>query len=141
MVKIDEKTDDHFELEANRKKYLFKTTYRAQLMCQLFECIDKESIIRTSEHSKLFTHSGPFNAQRVRKNNTCIDCKLCLYSYGLIELDPHLQLFQEYKWVNINRIGTDESAKALFFESSGRTKIFYFAELDLMINGIQEQVW
>jgi hypothetical protein len=46
------------------------------------------------------------------------------------------QLLQEYKWVNLTRVGTDERNRAFFFEYSGRTKIFFFAHLDKMVSGI-----
>lgn len=125
-VSVDEKNCDNINLEIG-KIYTYRTSHRAQLLCQLFECISKAVPDKYKPH-------GPYSAQRLRKNCTRVDCRLVIYPYGIIEEDVSGRLLQEYKFVNFTRIGTDSRNNAFFFQISGRTKIFYVQELDPLMN-------
>lgn len=66
LLNIDEKSTDQFELEtANKNKYIFKTAHRSHLLCQLYECIEKDSL--DSPVKSLLKSEGLFEAQRVLK--------------------------------------------------------------------------
>lgn len=62
---------------------------------------------------------------RLRKNQHRVECKLAVASFGIIELSENGKVLQEYRWVNIKKIGSDEREQAIFFDYSGRIKIFY----------------
>lgn len=134
-IGIDEKHPDQFnlELEGDRTVYKYKTAHRPQLLCQLFECINKKIPSK-------FKKAGPFTAQRVRKNGSRVDCKLIFVSYGIVEVDIANRIVQEYKWVNFSRFGSDEKVNGLFFEATRRTKIFYISDINLVIENMKYQL-
>jgi hypothetical protein len=126
-VTLDDKNPEQFSFEFDRTVFTFKTTYRAHLLCQLYECICKKA------PNKLKV-TGPFECERLRKNGTHVDCKLSLTYFGIIEFDPFGNIVQEYKWINISRCGMDESSNGFFFEYSGRTKIFLSNNVVMIVN-------
>jgi hypothetical protein len=63
------------------------------------------------------------------------------YPYGICEVDAAAgKTMQEYHFVNISRFGTDENAKAVFFEASGRIKIYIVNDLDQLVSGTKLQL-
>lgn len=127
----DEKVEDQFVMEVERSSYVYKTAHRAQLLNQLFECITRKLPTK-------FKSYGPFHARRLRKNGSCVDCLLSALSYGIVEADNvSRKTLQEYMYVNISKVGLDESARAIFFEASGRIKIFYLDEYDAFTAGVK----
>ena len=114
----DQSDSEQFNMEIDKTTYVYKTTFRSNLLCQFYECIAKR-------HPKKFKCAGPFNTQRLRKNGSRVDNCLVVAPYGIIETDPAGRTLMEYSYVNMSRIGTDEAARALFFSISGRTKIFF----------------
>lgn len=133
-LSTDEKNADQFIIEAEKTTYVYKTAHRAQLLCQLFECISKKV------PEKLFKTAGPIRAQRLRKNGSRVDCVIYIAPYGLIEMDHSSQVLQEYKWVNVSRLGTDDAVRGFFFHASGRTKIFFVEDVEKMINASKYQL-
>jgi DnaJ family protein C protein 13 len=129
----DEKVEDQFTLEVDKTTYVFKTPFRSQILCQLFECIQKK-------HPTKFKSMGPFVAHRLRKNGSRVDCRIIASTYGLVETDPTGRILQEYKYVNIHGYGVDEKERAIFFEASGRTKVFYVDDLHVLATGFKGQV-
>jgi hypothetical protein len=129
----DEKNADQFILEVEKTLYNYKTAYRAQLLCQLFECITKKI-------PNKFKIIGPFVAGRLRKNGSRVDCKLSASSYGIVETDVSGRTLQEYLFVNISKIGADEKLRAFFFRASGRAKVFFLDDIDALMNGCKFQV-
>jgi DnaJ family protein C protein 13 len=82
-----------------------------------------------------------YNAKRLRKNNTRIDCKLQASPYGIVEMDPISdKILQEYRYVNIAKVGFDDSAKVLFFQVSNRIKIFSIDDLSRILGSIKEYI-
>lgn len=67
---------------------------------------------------------GPYNSQRIRKNGIRIDCKLSILPYGIVEFDGNGYTLQEYTWVNLSKINSDEKEQGIIFEYSGRMKVF-----------------
>lgn len=119
MLKLgpDEKPDlFNFEVE-KQGKFTFKTSHRDQLLCQFFECCTKAT--------GKFKNFGPYRSLRLRKSQHRVECKLAVASFGIIELSESGKVLQEYRWVNIKKIGSDERDQAIFFDYSGRIKIFY----------------
>ncbi|KAJ1420992.1 hypothetical protein B484DRAFT_399676 [Ochromonadaceae sp. CCMP2298] len=135
IVKLDtdEKHEDQFSLEVNKTVFLFKTAHRAQLLCQLFECIAKCV-------PEKFKTAGPIRAQRLRKNGARVDCQLAVAPYGLIEIDSANQVLQEYKWVNVSRVGSDENKMGFFFEATGRIKIFFVEDVEKIVTASKFQL-
>ena len=135
IVKLctDEKNADQFVLEADKTTYVYKTAHRAQLLCQLFECISKKV-------PNKFKTTGPVRAQRLRKNGARVDCLISVAPYGLIEMDEAQQILQEYRWVNVTRIGTDDAIRGFFFQATGRTKIFFVEDVDRLITASKVQL-
>jgi hypothetical protein len=135
IVKLatDEKNADQFVLEADRTTYVYKTAHRAQLLCQLFECISKKVPDK-------FKTVGPVRAQRLRKNGARVDCLLSVAPYGILESDSLNQLVQEYRWVNVTRLGTDDAIRGFFFQASGRTKIYYVEDVERIITASKIQL-
>lgn len=119
----EEKNKDQFILEYGNTKFLYQTTFRAQLLCQLFECISRVVPSKFKSH-------GPYIAQRLRKDGSRIDCKLTINSFAILEFDLGDRVLQEYKWTDISKVGIDELKCGLYFEASGRLKIFYCEEFD-----------
>jgi hypothetical protein len=77
----------------------------------------------------------------MRKNDCRKDCKLTVASYGLVEKDVRTDIIlQEYHYINITKIGTDNNARALFFEYSGRVKVFYVPEAEKISSDIKLQL-
>ena len=70
-----------------------------------------------------------------------MDCLISIAPYGIIEYDSNQHILQEYKWVNITRIGTDDTVKAFFFQSTERTKIFFVENLEILINACKQQLY
>lgn len=129
----DEKLPDQFSLEFEKTTFVYQTSHRPQLLCQLYECIYKSSKLKKSV--------GPLAAQRVRKNGSRIDCKIAATPYGILELDVAERLLQEYRWVNIKKFGLDEkSFNSLVFEHSGRIKIFILHDLQNFISGCKSML-
>ena len=123
----DDKHDDQLDIwMEDRSQFTFQTAFRGQLLCQFFECI-------TKQFPNKFPAQGPFNGQRLKKNGTRVENTLLVASYGIIEQDSSGKVLKEYHFVNITRVGSDEQAKAFFFESSGRIKIFFCSELTKLI--------
>lgn len=135
IVKLstDEKNPDQFIMEADKTTFIFKTSHRAQLLCQLFECISKKVPDK-------FKTTGPVRAQRLRKNGSRVDCMLYMAPYGLLEMDATNQVLQEYKWVNVTRMGTDDNVRGFFFQSTGRTKIFFVEDVEKIISASKFQL-
>jgi hypothetical protein len=129
----DDKVADQFLLEVDKTVYNYKTAYRGQLLCQLFECIAKRI-------PNKFKTIGPYLGSRLRKNGARVDCKISAAPFGIVETDLSGRTLQEYYFVNINKIGADERQRAFFFRSSGRAKVFFVDDLDALINGCKYQV-
>eukprot|EP00602_Paraphysomonas_sp_CaronLab_P011509 CAMPEP_0185040382 /NCGR_PEP_ID=MMETSP1103-20130426/38364_1 /TAXON_ID=36769 /ORGANISM="Paraphysomonas bandaiensis, Strain Caron Lab Isolate" /LENGTH=2494 /DNA_ID=CAMNT_0027579655 /DNA_START=336 /DNA_END=7820 /DNA_ORIENTATION=+ len=68
------------------------------------------------------------------------ECKLAVASFGIVELSENGNILQEYRWVNFKKIGSDEKDQAVFFEYSGRIKIFYVADLSMFLSGCTTQL-
>lgn len=129
-----EATENQFSIECDKTIYTYKTPYRGHLLCQLFQCIAQ----RIPEK---FRSLGNYNAQRMRKNDCRKDCKLTVASYGIVEKDVRTDIIlQEYHYINITKIGTDNNARALFFEYSGRVKVFYLPEADKISSDVKLQL-
>jgi hypothetical protein len=116
----DETTEDQFTLTAAGESFLFKTSYRTQLLCQFIEC----ATTYCPQLSHLFSSFGPFESQRIRKSRVKIDCRLSIAPYGVVELDKSGKVLQKYLFVNITGFGIDEKTKMFFFIHSERAKIF-----------------
>ena len=112
---------------------MYQTTYRAQLLCHLFECISR--IIPTK-----FKSFGPYLAVRLHKDDSRTEVKLSLASFAIVEFDMSDRVIQEYKWTNISKICIDNTASALYFVASGRIKIFYSRQTDLFLSACQQQI-
>lgn len=133
-LSVDEKTKDQIKVEFNKTKFVYQTAHRAHLLCQLFECVSK------SVPNK-YKIAGPYRAQRVRKNGSRVDCRISVAPYGIIEADSAGRLLQEYFWVNMPSIGTDERNQGFFFEYSGRMKLFVIdGELNQVIVASKAQL-
>ena len=129
----DEKEKEQFNFEVEKLgKFAFKTTHRAYLLNTLFECCTKA----TTKY-KTF---GPYRAQRLRKSGQRSESKLAAAPFGIIELDANGKILQEYKWTNMTKFGCDEKEAAVFFEYSGRIKIFLLPDYDLFVNGTKTQL-
>jgi hypothetical protein len=128
----DEKPDTfHFEVD-KQGKFTFKTTHRDQLLCQFFECCTK--------CTGKFKNFGPYRSQRLRKNQFRVECKLAVASFGIVELAETGKILQEYRWVNFKKIGSDEREQAVFFDYSGRIKIFYVPDLSAFLGSCNTQL-
>ena len=112
--------------------YRFKTAHRSLLLCNMYEGISKNC-------NKMKTY-GPYNALRLRKNGSKIDTQLDVASYGLVEKDNSGRVLQEYLWVNFSAMGSDEINRGLFFDYSGRTKIFYVEQVEALVKSCKDQV-
>ena len=132
-VAIDEKNPDQICLDFDKKQFVYKTAHRGQLMCQLLECITK----KVPRKLQVF---GPFDGQRLRKNGTYAECRLLVSAYGIVEQDPVENVLQEYSWVNFKNFGSDEKDRTLYFEYSGRTKIFMTSSLDRVVSACKSQL-
>lgn len=133
-IEPEDKVDkDQFVFEVEKQgKFNFRCTHRAHLMCQLFECC-----IKCTGKSKTY---GPYRAQRLRKNGVRLDVKLAVASFGIIELDSTGKVTQEYHWVNISKLGSDDRDRGFFFAFSGRIKIYFVEELDQAWSGCKMQL-
>lgn len=129
----DEKVEDQLSFEVEKTSYVFKTTFRPQLMCELVECITRKLPTK-------FRSMGPFNSQRMRKSGARIECRVLTAPYGIVETDISGRVLQEYRYINISKIGTDERSRALFFKASGRAKIFFCEDLESVITGCKYQL-
>ena len=118
----DDKDDTQFTLEIDGNQYVYKTTFRGQLLCQFFECISKR-------HRNKFGASKTYNCQRLRKNGSRVDNTLSIATYGIIESDVNGKVLREYHYQNIRTVGSDEQSRGLFFEASGRIKVFFTGDL------------
>ena len=133
-VAPDEREKDQFVVDFEKTTFIYKTTYRTQLLCQLLECITRKA-------PNKFKAYGPFNAQRLRKNGSRVECKLTALSFGIAEIDAlQGKTMQEYHYVNISRVGIDENSKCIFFEASGRIKIFTVNDIDQVATGLRIQM-
>lgn len=129
----DDKVDDQFNVEVDKTTYVYKTAHRSQLLCQLLECI----VRRLPTKLKAM---GPFNAQRIRKNGARVDCRLVAAPHGVVEMDIAGRILQEYRYVDIKKVGTDERSRAFFFKVSGRAKLFFLSEIESLCAGISHQI-
>lgn len=129
----DEKVEDHLTFEVDKTSYVFKTAFRAQLLCQLVECI-------TRKVPERFKSMGPYNSQRMRKNGSRIECRLSDAPYGIVESDASGRVIQEYHFINISKISTDERSRAFCCKASGRDKVFFVEDLDSLITGCKYQL-
>ena len=127
----DPKADDQFVLDCNGTQFVFKTAFRSQLLCQFWECI-------TKRHPNKFHATGPYDSARVRKNGSRVDCRLFVHTWGIVETDLSGATLKEYHFVNINRLGIDESSRGFFFENSGRIKIFLVNDLQSIMTACQK---
>jgi len=125
-ITIDDKTTDQVKIEFESKLYVYKTEFRAQLLCQLLECLAKYAPIK-------YPTPSPIRAQRLSKNGSTSDCKLAIAPYGIIEINEHNQIVQEYKWVNMSKFGSDPISMSFFFEVTHRVKMFYVEDLDRIL--------
>ena len=130
---IDDSAQNQFVLEYGPTKFTYQTAFRSHLLCQLFECISK---IKPDQ----FKSFGPFLADRLHKDNSRTECRLTIASFGIVESYTDDHIIQEYKWINIKKLGVDQSAHALFFVASGRIKIFYSNDLDAILQASRDQV-
>lgn len=129
----DEKVSDQLNFEVEKLgKFAFKCSHRSDLLCQLLECCAKN----TGKYTKF----GPFRCQRLRKTSLRVDGLLEVAPYGIVEYDTSNRVIQEYKWINISKLGTDENVRACFFEHSGRIKVFFLSETDSFIHGAKTQI-
>ena len=74
----DPSDGEQFNMEIDKTKYVYKTTFRSHLLCQFYECIAKR-------HPNKFKCAGPFNTQRLRKNGSRVDNCLVVAPYGIRE--------------------------------------------------------
>eukprot|EP01041_Mallomonas_annulata_P012824 gene12824-27043_t len=133
QIVTDEKVADQFTMVVDKQgSFMYKTSHRSQLLCQLFECCTKAT-------SK-FRSYGPFRVIRLRKSGIQADAMLTAAPYAIVELDLSCRILQEYRYVNITKVGIDSQNKSLFFESSGRIKIFSVEYLDQFITGLKQQL-
>jgi hypothetical protein len=131
-VVADEKASDQFLVEVDRKQFVFKTPFRAQLLCQLFECISRKA-------PKQLRSSGPYLVRRVRKDGSHVDCQLTVAAHGIVETSVAGKVLQEYKFVNVSRVGVDNSARALFLLVSDRMKVFLSDDFLRIYSGCRDQ--
>ena len=129
----DDKIEDQFVVECDKTTYNFKTAFRSQILCQLYECIQKK-------HPQKFKSFGPYLAHRLRKNGSRLECRVVAATYGLVETDPAGRIVQEYKYVNISGYGVDEQSRAFFLEASGRSKVFIVDDMTALVNGFRGQL-
>ena len=127
QISTDDKAIDQFTIDYEKTVYVYKSPYRLQLLCQLYECVSKVLPYK-------FKSSGPYLSNRIRKNNGRVECKLLIASYGIIELDLSGKIIQEYRWVNLSKIGVDGKSKCFYIIYSGRIKVFSIEELGELIN-------
>lgn len=119
IIKIypNDKHPNQFTVEVNKQgSFAFETAYRSQLLCQLHECCDKAT------HK--FLSNGPYTVERIKKNGTKNDVTLTSTPYGLIECDKYGRTIQEYKYVNITKVGVDTGNLSIFFEACARIKVY-----------------
>ena len=125
----DEKVADQFVFKDEKSgDFVFKCAHRNQILCQLYEAITKDC-------AKFKTY-GPYRAQRLRKNGLRTEAKMAITSFGIVEMNEHGKVLQEYRWVNITKIGFDEREYGMFFQYSDRIKIFYVSDLSQVMSGI-----
>ena len=125
----DEKYPDQFIFKHDKSgEFCFKCTHRDQILCQLYEAMTKDC-------SKFKTY-GPYRAQRLRKNGLRTEAKIAVASFGIVEMNEHGKVLQEYRWVNVTKIGFDEKDYGMFFQYSERIKIFYVSDLNQVMTGI-----
>ena len=129
----DKKSDDQFYFDYETKNFIFKTLCRSQLLTQLYECMHR----KVPTQLKSF---GPYNAKRLRKGGTKVDCKIAVTAYGLVECDVMGKVLQEYKYVNCSRCGVDIKSSAFFIEISGRTKIFLVDQCSNLFSNCKDQI-
>jgi len=129
----DPKVEDQFILECGGTHFVFKTSFRSQLLCQFWECQFKA-------HPNKFPCSGQFNSARVRKNGSRIDGLLKVHSWGIVETDISGTVLKEYHFVNVNRVGSDAESRGFFFECSGRIKIFLVQDLQALMTTFQKKI-
>ena len=129
----DDKDTNVFNFEVEKQgKFTFKCAHRNQLLNQFFECCTKST--------GKFKSFGPFRCQRLRKNGGRVECKLAVASFGVVELSDTGRILQEYRWVNFKKIGSDERENAVFFEYSGRIKIFFVSDMSSFLSGCGSQL-
>ena len=131
-VVVDEKALDQFMVEVDRKQFVFKTPFRAQLLCQLYERISRRS-------PKQLRSFGPYLVQRVRKDGSHVDCQLTVAAHGIVETSVAGKVLQEYKFVNVTSVGVDNSARALFLLVSNRMKVFLSDDFLRVYSGCRDQ--
>eukprot|EP01038_Epipyxis_sp_PR26KG_P006403 gene6403-8814_t len=126
-LSTDDKNPEQFGFDCDKTVYTFKTTHRAHLLCQLYEMLHKTVPNR-------YKSSSPYYSQRIRKNDSKIDCKIVLTPYGLIESDVSDRVMQEYKWINFSEIKVDERSRNLNFKYSGRIKSYLCNDIEAVLS-------
>jgi hypothetical protein len=133
QVSIDDKNNDQILVDMDKTTFVYKTSYRSHLLCQLFQAMARKL---PSKLSVL----GPYEANRLRKDGSRVNCHLLILSYGIVEEDGFGNTLQEYMWTNVTRCGSDDESRTFFFEYSGRTKIFSTNNVEQIIQACKTQL-
>ena len=130
----DEKQNEQFALDYEKTSFVYKTSHRTLLLCQLLECICRKI-------PQKFPSSKYFPCVRIRKDTSRVDGKLVAAAYALIEVSQQSnRVVQQYVYMNIERIGFDPRTRALTFTYSGRSKVFVVDDLDALLAAIKQQL-
>jgi hypothetical protein len=60
--------------------------------------------------------------------------------YALVEVHAPHRVVQEYKYVNVTKIGIDARSRALTLRYSGRIKVFIVDDIDGLVAAIKPQL-
>ena len=136
-VNPEESRLDHFSLDVKKFGiFLFKTSFRSRLLCRIFKCL-----YNCVANASIFEQ---FSGHRVTKILSKLRVSLEISKHGILEYNESKELMKEYFYCNITKVGIDKIMKALFFEYSGRIKVFILedrfdeviAQVEIQLRGV-----
>lgn len=145
-IQADPTSQDRLSYDWEGQNFVFSTDHRSHLLCKLFECIMKagKQDLATRQQLQKDTYSG----ERVHKNGHRTAVVLSVAAYGIIERSAsgagadagEGRLLQEYPFVNMESMGSDEWERALFFSYSGTPKAFIVPDINAIFESCRRIV-